>query len=136
MKDYQNVIFDSSTIEQLFRYAIVGIATNAAGFLVYLLVTHFGVPPKAAMTVLYAVGATAGFFGNSKLTFSYKGGMVASGIRYFMTHFIGYLMNLTIFVVFVDKLGYPHQLVQAIAVFAVAAFLFVAFKLFVFRVTD
>jgi putative flippase GtrA len=119
--------------KQLVKYALVGLASNAAGYLVYLLITHAGMPPKTAMSFLYAVGATAGYFGNRTLTFAYKGGMFGSGIRYLITHLVGYLMNLAILVTFVDFFGYPHQLVQATAVLVVAAYLFIAFKLFVFR---
>lgn len=135
MRNYRNTIRSRVTEKQLVRYAIVGVASNAAGYLVYLLITHLGMPPKAAMSSLYAVGATVGFFGNSALTFAYKGGIIGSGIRYLITHAVGYSMNLTILVIFVDLFGYPHQLVQAIAIFVVAAFLFIAFKYFVFRTT-
>jgi putative flippase GtrA len=121
--------------KQLVRYALVGVASNTAGYLVYLLITYLGIPPKTAMSLLYAVAATASFFGNRSITFAYKGGVLGSSIRYFITHVVGYSMNLAILVIFVDLLGYPHQFVQAIAIFVVAAFLFVAFKFFVFRTT-
>ena len=113
----------------------MGAASNAAGYLLYLLVTHLGLAPKVAMTFLYSVGATAGFIGNRALTFSYKGGTIGSGLRYLIAYAIGYFMNLAILIVFVDMFGYPHQLVQAAAVLVVAAFLFVALKFFVFRTT-
>ena len=44
----------------------------------------------------------------------------------------GYLMNLAILFVFVDKMGFAHQWVQAVAIFVVAGYLFLAFKFFVF----
>lgn len=127
------IIDNRSPVKQLLIYVFIGFASNVLGYLVYLLITHLGLAPKFAMTVLYGACASAGFFGNRSLTFSYKGGMISSGLRYLVAHFVGYLMNLAILIVFVDKLGYPHQLVQAMAVFIVAAYLFVSFKLFVFR---
>ena len=84
------------------------------------------------MTLLYIIGTSLGFFGNRKLTFVDQGNIFSSGIRYVITHFFGYLLNLSILITFVDKLGYSHQLVQAIAILVVAAFLFIAFKFFVF----
>jgi len=60
---------------------------------------------------------------------------MGAGVRYVIAHCIGYLLNLSILIVFVDKLGYAHQWVQAIAIFVVAAFLFLAFKVFVFPVS-
>lgn len=117
---------------QLTRYAFVGLASNLAGYLVYLLLTYLGTTPKLTMTALYAAGATIGFFGNRTLTFEHRGGVLSAGFRYLLAHVLGYLLNLVILVVFVDSLGYPHQAVQAVAIFVVAAMLFVLFKAFVF----
>ncbi len=47
-------------------------------------------------------------------------------------HFLGYLMNLEILIVIVDKLGPIHQWAQALELFVVAGFLFFTFKFFVF----
>lgn len=117
---------------KLFRFAIIGIISNATGYLLYLYITYLGVSPKIAMTVLYGIGATIGFFGNRNYTFSDKGSFLKSGRRYVLTHCFGYLINFAIQIILVDKLGYVHQLAQAIGVFTVALFLFVMFKYYVF----
>jgi len=119
-------------ILRLVRYGLVGLATNAAGYLVYLIVTWIGLGPKVTMTLLYAVGATMGYFGNRKLAFSYSGPYARSLARYAVAHLAGYGINFALLSVFVDRLHYPHQVVQAAAVFVVAAFLFFAFSFFVF----
>lgn len=136
MDSSDNYLRSRGIVPQLFRYAFVGLVSNASGYFLYLLVTHLGVAPKLAMSILYGVGAAIGFFGNRSLTFSYKGRLIGSGIRYLMAHSAGFLLNLTILVVFVDNLGYAHEFVQAVAILVVAAFLFIAFKLFVFRVSN
>lgn len=130
--DLNFIMRNRSSFFQLFRYALVGLLSNLAGYLAYLLFTSLGSPPKTTMTLLYGVGAAIGFLGNRNLTFSYKGDLLGSGIRYLIVHAFGYFMNLFILFMFVDELGYPHQLVQAIAIFVVAAFLFISFKFFVF----
>ena len=117
---------------QLARYAFVGIVSNLAGYLVYFLVTYLGATPKITMTILYAVGAVIGYIGNRNFTFAHQGSLLGSGVRYFIAHFFGYFINLVILIIFVDQLGYAHQWVQAVAIFVVAAFLFIAFKFFVF----
>ena len=117
---------------QLFRYSLVGIANNLLFFFVYLLITYFGAEPKIFLTFAYPVGAAIGFFVNRQLAFAHKGAVLKSGFRYFIAHLFGYLINLLILVTFVDRLSYPHQWVQAVAIFVVAGFLFVAFKYFVF----
>lgn len=124
------------SFKQLARYAFVGIVSNSAGYLVYLLVTYLGATPKITMTILYGVGATIGYIGNRNFTFTHKGSLLGSGVRYFIAHFFGYFINLVILIIFVDHFMYPHQWVQAIAIFIVAAFLFLAFKVFVFPVTN
>lgn len=122
----------SSIARQAIRYSIVGILSNLSGYLVYLFMTWLGIGPKAAMSILYTVGATAGFIGNRKWSFTYQGKLLHNLLRYAIAHIGGYIINFLILFVFVDKLQYPHQVVQAIAIFIVAAFLFIMFKYFVF----
>lgn len=133
MNNAQPGFISIGTAGQLARYTFVGVLSNAAGYAVYLLLTHLGATPKLTMTLLYGVGAMIGFFGNRGLTFSYKGMLLGSGIRYVMAHIVGYLINFTMLAVFVDGFGYAHQLVQAAAILVVAAFLFITFKFFVFK---
>ena len=119
-------------MRQLVRYAAVGLASNLAGYLVYLMVTWSGVAPKLAMTALYFLGATLSYLGNRRWTFAHQGNASASVARFAIAHLLGYLLNLGILIVFVDRLGYPHQWVQGTAIFVVAFFLFVLFRFFVF----
>ena len=116
------------SFKQLTRYTLVGIVSNLFGYLVYLLITYLGATPKITMTLLYGVGATIGYLGNRNFAFSHKGSMLSSSIQYFIAHLFGYFINLAILIVYVDQLGYAHQWVQAIAIFGVAGFLFLAFK--------
>lgn len=121
------------SIAQLIRYTFVGIVSNLVGYLIYLLITYLGGAPKITMTLLYGVGAAIGYIGNRNFTFAHKGSLLGPGIRYFIAHFLGYFINLAILIIFVDQFGYAHQWVQAVAIFVVASFLFIAFKFFVFR---
>lgn len=119
-------------MRQLIRYGLVGVASNLAMYVVYLLITYIGMEPKKAMTVVYLIGASVGFFGHRTWSFAHRGSAINSAIRYAAAHLSGYVLNLFILVVFVDRLGYPHQAVQAVAIIVVAMFLFVLFKYFVF----
>ena len=118
--------------KQFFRYGMVGLASNLAGYLLFLLITYWSVEPKIAMTLLYVVGATIGFIGNRQWAFAHRGALSEVASRYVAAHLLGYLINFLILLTFVDRLGYSHQWVQAGAIFVVAGFLFVAFKYFVF----
>jgi putative flippase GtrA len=125
-------LLGAETILRVVRYGIVGIATNVAGYIVYLLITFAGAGPKITMSALYLTGAVLGFFGNRQWAFRHAGGIGKSAVLYFLFHAGGYLIDFAMLSVFVDRLGYPHQLVQAIAVLVVASYLFVAFNFVVF----
>jgi putative flippase GtrA len=117
---------------QLFKYTLIGVLTNLLGYIIYLVLTNLGGSPKITMTALYAVGVGISFFANRRFTFQHKGHLGVTGYRYLIVQLLGYLLNLFLLLFFVDWLGYSHQLIQAIAVFVVAGFLFVLFRIFVF----
>ena len=117
---------------QLIRYGLLGGATNLAVYFVYLLITHLGVEPKTAMTLIYGIGAVIGFIGNRKWTFVHSGNSSRAALRYVLAHLMGYFLNFLILFTFVDRLGYSHQWVQAAAIIIVAGFLFLLLKYFVF----
>lgn len=120
-------------LRQFFRYFFFGAIINGFAYFFYLLLTFVGVAPKISMTLLYITCATASFCVNRSVTFSYRGRLARSGVRYIFSQMVGYFINFSFFVIFVDELGYPHQFVQAASIFIVAAFLFVSLKFFVFR---
>jgi putative flippase GtrA len=119
-------------MRQLIRYGLVGVVSNLTIYIVYLLITYFGVEPKKAMTLLYIIGASIGFVGHRKWSFSHRGDATHAALRYAAAHLSGYMLNLLILFIFVDRLHYAHQMVQAVAIIAVAGFLFIVFKYFVF----
>lgn len=121
---------------QLLRFGVVGIVSNAAGYMVYLIVTYLGATPKITASVLYGVGVAIGFWGNRRWTFQHKGSAPGTVARYLGVQCVGYLINIAMLVWLADGLGYPHQLVQAAAIVVVAVFLFVACRFFVFTERD
>ncbi len=120
-------------MRELIRYGLVGLASNVTIYFAYLLITYLGVEPKKAMTLVYTLGASIGFIGNRKWTFAHRGKATSAALRYILAHLFGYMLNFLILYTFVDRLGYPHQWVQAVAIIVVAVFLFIIFKYFVFR---
>lgn len=116
----------------ILRYAIFGAVCNALGYTAYLALTWMGVPFKLAMSLLYALSICISFLGNRNWVFEYRGDVASAIWRFGLAHATGYLFNLGLLAVFVDKLGYPHEWVQAVAIFIVGGFLFVVFRLFVF----
>lgn len=125
--------YDLFIMRQLIRYGFVGVASNVTIYFFYLLITYLGVESKIAMTLLYIIGASIGFIGNRKWTFAHRGDSSSAALRYVLAHLFGYMLNYLFLFIFADRLGYAHQLVQAVAIIIVAGFLFIAFKYFVFR---
>jgi len=125
----------SSTIVhgQLIRYVIVGLASNLVCYLIYLGLVELGSDPKLAMSLLYMVGVLQTFAFNKRWTFKQKGLLRSSFYRYCTVYALGYLFNLGMLYLLVDRLAYPHQLVQAGMILVLAVMLFLAQKFWVFR---
>ncbi|WP_454841321.1 GtrA family protein [Pseudomonas hormoni] len=124
----------SELIGQLIRYAIVGVVINSTGFVIYLLLTWFGLNPILTMSCLYCIAVTLSFFGSRNLAFKHQGSHGTAAVRYVIAHLGGYGINLSLLLFFHDHLAWPHQWVQAGATVVVAMYLFVIFKVFVFPV--
>lgn len=122
-----------AALGQLIRYGIVGVASNAVGYLLYLAITAAGMEHKLAMTLLYALGVAQTFIFNKRWSFGHGGAHGPAFVRYCLAYSIGYLLNLAALFVLVDKLGYPHQIVQGAMILTLAVMLFLLQKFWVFR---
>ncbi len=115
------------------RYGIVGVASNMVGYILYLVLTAAGVEHKLAMTLMYMVGVVQTFLFNKRWSFGHDGSHRYALLRYAVSYGLGYVVQLTALYFCVDRLGWPHQAVQGVMVFVVAALLFVLQKFWVFR---
>lgn len=125
-------LFSKKSLRQFSTYALIGLLTNALGYSIYLVLTYLGGGPKLTMTSLYIVGTLVGFMANQRITFQQNFGNGVKWIRYIQAQVAGYLLNLTILILFVDWLNFSHQLIQAIAIIIVAIFLFIMLRVYVF----
>jgi putative flippase GtrA len=114
-------------LKRFLRYVVVGLLVNSGGYLIYLLITSLWDQPKTVMSSLYIFGVATSFYFNRQWTFNHSGPVKGAIVKYGLTHLMGYFINLALMIFFVDRLGYPHQLVQAAAIFVVALFLFTTF---------
>lgn len=121
-----------NSYHQLFTYVIVGLLSNVLTYCFYLLLTHFWGAPKLIMTILYFIGISIGFLANRRFTFQHHGGIGVTGIRYLVIQISGYILNLSLLLLFVDWLGFSYKFVQAIAIIVIAIFLFFTLRVFVF----
>lgn len=123
----------SLALNQFFRYCCIGLVLNACFYLIYLFATYLQVAPKVCMTILYIIGVVSSVLANRKWTFNSDSKSLFLFIRAAIVYLGGYLINLSLLYCFVDTYGYPHQLIQFLAVGIVAVYLFLALKFFVFN---
>ncbi len=122
-----------SSFAQMLRYGVVGLASNALGYVLYIGLTALGMAPKLAMSLLYMVGVLQTFVFNKSWTFRYSGQGRSAFRRHVLLYAVGYGVNLLLMAVLVDTLRWPHQWVMAGLVVLMAAFFFVGQKFWVFR---
>jgi len=118
---------------QFIRYALVGLASNAVLFVIYLLMAWLGTSPKMAMTLVYLVGVAQTFVFNKGWTFAHSGPSEQALWRYVALYAIGYVVNWWLIEALVYRLGWPHQAVMGGLIVLMALFFFVGLKFWVFR---
>jgi putative flippase GtrA len=119
-------------LQQLIRYAIVGLVSNGLLYLLYLGLTAIGVVPKVAMTIAYVIGTGQTFYVNRAWSFNSSVG--GSAFLYYATVYAAaYEVQWISMWKFIDQLGYPHQLVVFVQTFVVAGLIFLALRAWVFR---
>lgn len=126
-------MIDPQTSLQFVRYALVGLASNLLLYLAYLALTTAGIEPKLSMSLLYLVGVAQTFVFNKRWSFRHSGMHGIAFIRYCSAYGLGYVINLLVLVVLVDRMGYPHEIVQGGMVLLLAVMLFLLQKFWVFR---
>lgn len=117
---------------QAIRFALVGVASNAVLYVLYIGMTWVGVGHKLAMSLAYVVGVLQTFFLNRNWTFNHAGPEGFAFRRYCLAYGGGYFLQLGMLYVLVDHAGMDHRLVQGMAVCTVAFALFVLQKHWVF----
>lgn len=114
------------------RFIIVGLVSNIVLYLIYLLITALGVRYKIAMTMLYVIGTLQTFVFNARWTFKHTGHNKASLIKYVVAYGACYLINISALIVFVDRIGLPHQVVQGVMILTITVVMFLLQKFWVF----
>lgn len=120
-------------LRQAIRFGVVGLSSNAVLYCLYLVLTSFGIDPKVVMTILFAIGLLQTFAFNKNWSFSHEGHVRQTFTRYMVAYGSAYFINLLTLIILVDKFHYPHQIIQGVMIFALAAYLFLIQKFWVFR---
>ncbi len=115
------------------RFGIVGLTSNLVLYLLYLGLTFLGLGHKFSMSLIYIFGILQTFVLNKKWTFSHRGYLRVTFVRYISIYAVWYLIDLGVLMVTVDRLGYSHEWVQGITVLMVGVLLFAMQRAWVFR---
>ena len=122
-----------TTLGQLARFVLVGLGLNVMLFIAYLGLTSRGATPKLTMTALYVAGTALGFVLHRQWSFASRGVAHREWGGYAAVYLAGYLLNLTVLALCVDRFGWPHRWVQGVMMFVVAGVTFSLNKVWVFR---
>lgn len=114
------------------RYILVGLVSNILLYALYIGVTELGVGHITAMTALFIVGVVQTFYFNRRWTFANNSIFGVAFRKYLLIYCAAWLVNLFVLILFVDVLGFAHELVQGAAVMGIAVSLFVLQKFWVF----
>ena len=123
------------TRTQFLRFVVVGLLSNVLLYLGYLGLTLAGIEPKLAMTLLYITGVAVTFHFQRRWTFRDWGNRNQAFSRYCTSYTLGYVINLIALFVFVNRLGYPHEIVQGSMLLILALAQFLVQKFWIFRST-
>lgn len=119
--------------KEFIRYAAVGVGTNVCGFLIYVLFTTLGVSPVLTISIFYPIYLGLAFYLNKKWSFSHKGHISRTAVKYLIAYFCCYILNVAVLKFFNEYLGYSHLIVQAITIIVMALLLFLVQKYWVFK---
>jgi putative flippase GtrA len=119
----------NDTLRAFIRFASVGLASNLAGYVAYLIVTWIWPSPKLVVTLMYGVATLIAYKGHARYSFQQRGSIV----RFLGVYAIGYVINLLLLMIGTDHMGFPHQAVQLVAVVVVGVTQFFLLRALVFR---
>lgn len=122
----------NTTIGELLRFGLIGVALNASLYGLYVLLSIGGMPETVAMTSTFLLGILLAFTFNGRWTF----GRQLTGrafIRFWFAYGVAWAINMAALLYFYHVLQFSHFIVQAIMVPSLAVALFIAQKFWIFR---
>ena len=125
-------LLNKSLKERVFRYLLVGLFLNILGYSLYIGLTQLGFNPVSAMSSTYAIFLYLSFYMHKNFTFIESTPSPSKSI-FLMIHASAYILNLSLLYFFVYFFGFPHYLVQAIAIGVVAVYLYLLLNFTVFK---
>lgn len=117
--------------QRTYRYLIVGAVVNVALYVLYLILTKFGVLPQIASTIGFVFGTLMGYVMNRAWAFNSRELHRDALPKYVTTYIFGYLILLFSVTLFV-ALQWPHELGQLLGMIVAAGTIFILLNIWVF----
>ncbi len=118
---------------EVVRFVIIGLLSNIALYAMYLVLTKSGLAPVFSMSILYFLGVFQTFIFNKRWTFKNNSASKNLLWRYIFLYLSGYALNVFILIFFVNRLHYPHCVVQGTTILFLAFIFFIIQKHFIFK---
>lgn len=123
----------SEVFGRVLKFGVVGVANNAVGYGIFVVLSLFGAGYVEAMTASYLVGMVISFWGNRSWTFRHDGPVWPTVVRFLVANAIGYTVNFVTLRSLVTLGRLPQIPAQFIAIILVAICTFTLMRLWVFR---
>lgn len=119
-------------LPELLRFIYIGILNNLWGYLIYLILTFWGLSPKTVLVVFYPIGIFIAYRSHKRHSFGFHENSFLVKIKFLTVYLLGFFLNLSILNLLYKKMGYSHQIIQGISIGIVALFNYFLLKNFVF----
>lgn len=128
-------VISNKLSRQVAKYLIVGFASNAALYLLFLALISNSVPNVVALSLSYLAGTLFTFFANAKWTFSNltRSNLLLNILKFLVLYFAGYIVSIFFFQLVTNYFGASPLFGQAATMVLCAIFLFLGQKFWVFR---
>ena len=114
-------------------YCIVGLATNAIGYIVFYIGVHQRIGINVSIALSYALTCVIGMFMNSKITFRGQGEILSGYVKYLIQYVVLYFVNILLTKLFVEIFAVNVYVSQVICIGIIAVVGYVSSALLVFK---
>lgn len=120
-------------MRQKIRFLIVGFINTVVGYGAYILLAYLGLHYNLAYTLSTIIGVTNSYIWNKYYTFQSKEKSVPEVIRFVCVYAVGYVINLFVLDILVDKLGVNQYIAGFFTLIVTTIISYVGHKFFSFK---
>lgn len=117
---------------EIFRFSLVGIISNLISYVFFIFCVYIlDINYVFTLTILFLLFFLINFFINRTWTFKSISNIKESAIKFIFTYIIGYLLNVSLLIYFVEYLFLPVGYVQICLIIFLAIYYYLMNKFFI-----